>query len=376
MMEENQQDTHGMNSNIHELGDTLKPTTYQIYKAIDWDSNIFTTDVDGKMTTCIGIEYGNLLYKIEEFVEAIIKGEKAFSTELNKRGCMKHLALAKYFDMVDAFLALHSANKAYSLHVELFFATFVIKHGLTHGDLGRNPDAYSPQFKKKQGEVFNQLIGEISAMASQRAFKRKLYARAEAISRGRTSGKEYIDALYARYARLLVLRIDFGFRTETPLLPHPVSLQEAQEHLARFFNNKRGKKLYASLKGYIWRLEYGKEKGYHFHLFFFFDGSRVHKDEFLASEIGNDWIKVTEGKGIFHNCNAHKQKYKRLGIGMISHDDEEKRRNLLDVLAYLYKQNQILREKYADKTHGWGRGTKPSARQRAIGRPRQTGTSD
>jgi hypothetical protein len=61
---------------------------------------------------------------------------------------------------------------------------------------------------------------------------------------------------------------------------------------------------------------------------------------------------------------------------MISHDDEEKRRNLLEVLAYMYKEDQTLREKHADKTHGWGRGTTPSARQNRRGRPRRTGTSD
>jgi hypothetical protein len=140
----------------------------------------------------------------------------------------------------------------------------------------------------------------------------------------------------------------------------------------RFLNNRRGKALYSNLKGYIWRLEYGKQKGHHFHLFFFFDGSKVHKDEHLANLIGKDWIKVTNGEGGYHNCNANKQNYKHVGIGMISHGDTEKRLILLDVVAYMHKQDQILREKYSDKIHCWGRGEVPTNRRSPAGRPRVT----
>jgi len=349
----------------------VNSTNYEIYKAIDQNLHVFESDAAGTQTTYISLDYGNPLYLIEQFVEKIEKGEKAFSIDLDKCGCMKRLALATYFPIMNHFLAQYCPSKVYSPRVDLFFEMVLVKHGLMVGDFSQNPDAYSPLFKKKEGEFFNELILETFDMALRRAFKRRLYARTEAVNRGLESAKTYVNALYERYARLLVLRVDFGFRTENPLLPHTVGLQEAQEHLARFFNNKRGKKLYANHVGYIWRLEYGKEKGYHFHLFFFFDGSKAHKDEYLASKIGADWIDVTQGKGIYYNCNAHKQKYKRLGIGMIAHDDEEKRRNLLDVLAYMHKEDQTLREKYSDKTHGWGRGTMPRLRQGLLGRPRK-----
>lgn len=369
-MGEGQQDMHSIASEINEQEGILNTTTYEIYKAINRNLNVFESDAAGTRTTYLGIEFDNLLYLIEKFVEEIEKGKKAFSSDFNKHGCMKHLELAKYFLMMNAFSALYCPSKIYSPHVDLFFVTFRIKYGDMIGDFSKNPDAYSGLFNKKEGEYFNQFIEEIYEMTLQRIFKRKLYARMEAFRRGHSSSNGYLDALFERYARLLVLRIDFGFRTENPQLPHTVGLLDAQEHLSRFLNNKRGKKLYTNLKGYIWRLEYGKEKGYHFHLFFLFDGSKAHKDEYLANEIGADWIKITSGKGIYHNCNAHKQRYKRLGIGMISHDEEEKRRNLLEVLAYMHKEDQTLREKYTDKTHGWGRGAMPQKRTAANGRPR------
>lgn len=346
-------------------------TTCEVYKEIARNSHIFDAEVEGMRKTFISPDFGNGFYLIEKFVEEIAKGGKAFAAHPNQRGCMQPLALAKDLRKMNSLLALYSPSKIYSPHVDLFFETFVIKHGLMPGFFSENPDEYFDFFKKTQGQFFNQLINEIFVIASQRAFKRKLYRRKEAIKRGYASGRSYLDALYERYARLLVLRVDFGFRTGDPRLPHIVELLEAQNYLVRFLNNKRGKKLYANLTGYLWRLEYGKEKGYHFHLFFFFDGSKAHKDEHLASEIGADWIRVTDGKGIYHNCNAHKQRYKRLGIGMISHDDEEKRRNLLEVLAYMHKEDQTLREKHADKTHGWGRGAMPRPRSNLSGRPRR-----
>lgn len=370
-MNEIKNDGHNIPPAIREQGESLNKTTFQIHKTIDWNSNVFKADSGDHALTYAGPELGNRLYMIEKFVEEVKKGGKAFSTKPTSRGLMRPLALAKYLGMMSAFLTLHSPTKIYSPHVELFFDTLVTKYGLEPDDFNGNPDAHSPLFKMKQGEFLNRLIEDISKMTSQRAFKRKLYARTEAINRGHSSAKKYLNALHERYARLLVLRIDFGFRTSDPVLPHPVGLLEAQDYLARFFNNKRGKSLYSNLKGYIWRLEYGKQKGYHFHLFFLFDGSKAHKDEFLANEIGADWTKVTDGKGIYHNCNAHKQSYKRLGIGMIAHDDEEKRRNLLEVLEYMYKEDQTLREKHADKTHGWGRGAMPMPPQLGLGRPRK-----
>jgi hypothetical protein len=370
-MEERENDVHAQHATDQAHEDPVNPSMQQIYAEIDANANIFASDAGGQQRTYIGAEYGNPLYMIERFVERVLNGEKAFSSEVTARGQMKHLTLAKFFNLINGFLAQHSSTKVYSPHVDLFFDIFVVKHGLVPGDFSRNPDRFVPGRNKKDGELFNQLINEIFSQGTRRAFKRRLYARTDIIERGHASAKEYLDDLYKHYSRLLILRIDFGFRTETPMAPHPVTLQEAQEHLARFMNNRRGKTLYVSLVGYIWRLEYGKEKGYHYHLFFFFDGAKVRKDEYIANEIGADWIKVTDGKGIFYNCNAHKQKYKRVGIGMISHDDQEKRGNLLAVLKYMYKEDQTLREKHVEKTHGWGRGVPPRKMKSIVGRPRR-----
>ena len=91
----------------------------------------------------------------------------------------------------------------------------------------------------------------------------------------------------------------------------------------QFKNNWRGKStLFANLKGYIWKLEWGPGKGIHYHLIFFFDGSQVLKDAYLAQQIGKYWTEViTKGSGLYWNCNASKDQYRELGIGVIRADD-------------------------------------------------------
>ncbi len=372
-MELRQEAPQGISSISPEVDEWNEPTIYQIHKIIDENANIIEIEDGGQKITVIGEDFGNCLFLIERFMREIRAGKKAFSSEKSRHECMKPLALASYLTLMNAFLAVHSPRKTYSPEVSLFFDVCITKYGLVAHDFVGGPNAYNPSFKMKVGEFFNKLIEEMSTRMSGRSFKKKLYARREAIKRGRENAEEYIDALFARWSRLLVLRIDFGFRTSNPILVHPVNLEAAQECLGRFLNNKRGKKLYEALRGYIWRLEYGKLKGYHFHVIFFFDGAKVRKDEYLAGEIGTDWIKVTDGKGIYFNCNAKKLKYKRVGIGMISHDDHEKRRNLLDVVEYMHKEDQTVREKHSPKTHCWGRGRPPSARSSTSGRPRRNG---
>jgi hypothetical protein len=341
----------------------------QLYEEIDWNENSFNGVADGIAHFYIAEGKGDCLYLIEEFVEEIAKGKRGFSKETCRRGLFKSLELSKYFPMMNTFLRLYSPSKIYSPHIDLFYSVCITNYGLMSGDFNK-PSTYSSTFRKREGEFFNQLIQEIFLLSSKREFKRKQYARDDAVKRGYASALKYVNALFERYSRLLVLRIDFGFRTINPARPHPLGLQDAQTHFAHFLNNKRGKKIYASLKGYIWRLEYGKQKGYHYHLFFFFDGSKVHKDEYLANLIGGDWDMISNGEGIYYNCNAHKQNYKRLGIGMISHFEEEKRRILLEVLAYMHKQDQTLREKHSEKTHSWGRGEMPTQKKTSVGRPR------
>jgi hypothetical protein len=236
-----------------------------------------------------------------------------------------------------------------------------------------NPEAREWPDGRYGYEVYNELGVWLRHALTDEGFLARRRRRREQARRHFISAKTYVDDIFARYSRPLVLRIDFGYRDWTKPENNMISgktLDEARRDLARFFNNRRSNSVFDHMVGYIWKLEEGTTKGYHFHVMFFFDGSKVQQDVYLAKELGKYWQDiVTKREGCFYSCNEHKEKYRRLGIGRIEHDDHEKRGNLLLALAYMTKADQYLRVR-ADSARIFGKGV-VKARLSAAGRPRR-----
>ncbi len=227
-------------------------------------------------------------------------------------------------------------------------------------------------------EYFNVLVEWLREKLKDKNYLNRRRRRREQARRHYDSGVVYINKLFDRHARLLVLRLDFGYQDWTKKENGFVSyksLNDARGDLKRFFNNRRSNRLFDNMVGYIWKLEHGTTKGFHFHLIFFFDGSKVQKDAYLAMRLGEYWEKViTKGKGCHHNCNLHKSEYRRLGIGQTDHNDTERRANLMLALAYMTKADQYLRVRTED-ARIFGTGV-VKARLSAVGRPRRGSDAD
>ena len=197
------------------------------------------------------------------------------------------------------------------------------------------------------------------------------------ITKNYQSMTSYIDNLFSRYARLLVVRIDLAYRKDVDVRfmneaeIHQKYLQavEDREHL---FRNMRSNRLFNHMIGYIWRLEYGNEKGFHYHFIFFYDGSAVQQDITISRLIGEYWVNViTQGRGLYYNCNAHKEEYKYCGIGMINWNNFELIANLKLAAQYLAKPDEYISAFMTDIDIGrtFGRGTLKE-RIETRGRPR------
>jgi len=363
---------HSSSKRIVSFNEICSSNFIDLYKSIEYERNIFLCDVvDGTPIYKQSKNIGGTLSLIEEFTRRIEAGDKAFIL-LNRSGkvILEKNALTKYYRSMATFLSEYSTNKVYSLYVQIFFDTCIKKKNLSYTDFPEKVGEST--VRGKMGwEIFNDVVEQLRTVMAGRDFKEKIYKQTELFKKGFNSSKKYIDALFEKYARILVIRVDFAFRTDGSKNDKLICLDEAQSSFSRFLNNKRSKVIYKNLIGYIWRLESGERKGYHYHLFFFFDGSRSHKDAYLAKQIGEDWELVTGWRGIYYNCNAHKQKYKRLAIGMISHSDVKERETILQVLAYMHKEDQLLRERYARKARTWGRGEMPAISTGRTGRPRR-----
>lgn len=188
----------------------------------------------------------------------------------------------------------------------------------------------------------------------------------------------YIDNLFRRHSRLLVLRVDLGYRkdidnsllSELEIYEKYWQAKVDREHL---FGNMRTNKLFDHMVGYVWKLEYGIDKGFHYHMMFFFDGSKVRQDINIARMIGEYWVTViTHYRGLYYNCNARKEEdyASYCGIGMINYYDAELIENLKMAASYLIKPDDFTKMKVPNIERTFGKKQIPD-KVTDSGRPRK-----
>ena len=92
----------------------------------------------------------------------------------------------------------------------------------------------------------------------------------------------------------------------------------------------------------------------------FFDGNYHHQDVLIGKEIGELWeTEVTKNKGIYWNCNARKndfRKYDRIATGMIHHKDKRQRENLELMAEYLIKPDYFVKTALSEGARTFGKG--------------------
>ncbi|WP_165904658.1 inovirus-type Gp2 protein [Pseudomonas sp. JUb52] len=222
----------------------------------------------------------------------------------------------------------------------------------------------------------NDLVSELRCELSSADFK-SILKRFKRASLKRTKGLErYIDDLFQQHARMLVLRIDLSYEGGylSGRLDFDSDISAVKRHWSKMQTDLHKGKPVSGLLGFVCKLEYGHLKGFHFHLLLFYSGSEHRQDGGLARMIGEHWKNsVTEGRGRFYNCNANKQRYKNVGIGMISYDQSDR----IDVLknkvgAYLTKVDYWVRlSPSVGRSFSKGNSPKLSATKR--GRKRSDG---
>ncbi len=195
-------------------------------------------------------------------------------------------------------------------------------------------------------------------------FKKQLSNLSRIDSRNTESMQNYIDALFNCYSRLLVVRVDFHYRkTEYEYL----TLERVADDRDSFL--RMAKRQYRNLVGLCWKLEYGKDRTFHYHMLFFFNGAEVRQDVTFGQQLGELWVSITGNVGTYFNCNADKSRYEQCYLGQINYFDYEKRGALLQA-NYLTKADEnIIAVQLDGKYRIFGRMELPF-RTSAAGRPR------
>ena len=262
-------------------------------------------------------------------------------------------------DIVTLAMQVYKHQEFFNLHPKLAcLCNFVVKHQLHEMimDGGTSQDAQvNLKFR------YQQLISELKSEAMQG----KCHTFMKGAQKNTASLHRYVNRLFGRYARLLVLRVDLYYKTE---FLDALSIEEIIKHKKALFKTRRKGALAANWVGYACRLEFAPLTGFHFHLAVFMNGAHVQRDVYYADAIIKEWLRITGNRGRGHNCNQKKAEYRECGIGMVGHADKTKRCYLQKALAYLTKSESAARLKLK-KHRTFFKGNLPK-HDTARGRPR------
>jgi len=228
--------------------------------------------------------------------------------------------------------------------------------------------------EKRLAALLNNFIDNYRSEISEKIFKSKMKNYFRGSKKNGVALRGHIDGIFRVYSKVMVIRIDFGYRRSAEeLVSHrtTVKFSDVKTHREELLKDLRNS-FKDSFITYAWKLEYGMEKGYHYHFLFFFNGSKLRKDVTVAKIIGDKWNVVTEGEGVYYNCNGSKGKYIHSCIGVLTCHDTERINALKKFVAnYIVKVDHFVQLDLEIQSRTFGKGAIPRSNLNNVGRPRR-----
>jgi hypothetical protein len=238
-----------------------------------------------------------------------------------------------------------------------------------------DPKKTDPRFDGiSAADILNKLVEKIRIEWKTNNIQAKVNARKKDANNRYNEYCKYIDNLFKNCARQVVLRIDLYYKKQ---YANNITIADITNDLNHLFENKRCNSIFDCMNGYIAKLEFGVDKGLHYHVLFFFDGSErnIYSHIHFAEEIGKYWVDtITKGRGDYWNVNDNAARYDSLGkrgIGVINWDDTNLMKNLKYIVQYFCKLEQFIRPKFSSKVRLLRRGNFPKVQKVKRGRPRK-----
>lgn len=356
---------------LREIGDALSASTIAYSKNNDQVQPVMTQE----MNLVSDIKW------MENLTNKVIRSkELPFSVKTDKRSKRKYIDSTKLggyilnilkvniFD-IKMHYPLHQFNPYIELHIRnvedrhLFELPWII-FTLNDNEVVRWRD------------VLNGYVDGIRKEGNSQKFKKTMSDYQRLANKNYRELMIYLKALFKRHSRLLVLRLDLGYLKEQcwPVGGGSnVQYDEVKKHWEVLLRYLKTKLPFDCMAGFAWRLEYGLDKNFHYHILILLDGSKVREDVTIARIIGEFWSNtVTKGAGLYYNCNAFKNSYKSCGIGMLHHEDTESLEGLEKAALYMVKTDYYLKMVAPGKGRTFGKGIMPEPKTETRGRPRTT----
>ncbi|MDS7931569.1 inovirus-type Gp2 protein [Acinetobacter sp. V102_4] len=275
-----------------------------------------------------------------------IQGNKKLSVQYTKDLPVQLItALPSVFSM--------PVSGTYTVSVELETIHSVIQN-LTNAErfvLGTfsSTSAYTNEQAQAYVIALNQFQNILNEKMSSSKVRKRLHNRKASRLDTKESMINLVHALLHVHSKILVVRVDLGImRAPESLINHHISSdqwrseQDSQfiiKALERLNENARHNRMKHAL-GYIHRIEYGPQKGFHVHAYYFFDGQDHQEDISWGQYIAKQWKRVTNNQGSVFICNMKKEDYRYCALGMLDYSDKQMLKNLEQSFDYLCKNDQ------------------------------------
>ena len=294
-----------------------------------------------KRTTYTYLSQSDIAIQIERLAQAIEQHDSpAFRFKNARSGYdrIESTRLSRYFDHIQQMIDLFDGRceYRYSEHLQAFWEACQ--------DIGLERSPTGPLCLNEgldHHRSMNVLVTRIRQLTREPWYRRRKDDRRYQARQQELQVCDYADAMVDRYSRTTIVRVDLYYRSDAQAR---LRVEHVFEDLDRLIKKAKRSSIFEHATGYICVVEQGKDRGYHIHAAYFFNGNEVRGDVHRAVRIGELWERITHGQGYINSCNHDKEKYEdERGIGIIQRNDRTIRCNVHKAMRYLVKDAQHLR---------------------------------
>ena len=279
------------------------------------------------------------------------------STSIKYKGMYSiHLKDNCHFSM-DRLISLlkydFAQNLYYGLEIQAFLdvRNQVFTNNINYLKLELLQNVMSKTDAENGASLLNHFFKQFQTHVNSSAYKKKERNRRRIRNKNKKACIKLFNSILDRYAKTLVIRIDFSLKRDPNTLTQqfPLSDEVQSNHdleyirscIKRFKENRRHHSVLKKIQGYIFQYEYSFKTDFHIHAYFFFNGNEHQEDISIAQLISDYWKKLTNNQGCTFICNMKKNQYKYNAIGMIHYSDKEKQQHLISTFDYICKADQF-----------------------------------
>lgn len=195
---------------------------------------------------------------------------------------------------------------------------------------------------KELVRVLNDFVEDYRLVAKSPDFKNAVNANKRGCNKNRQGINELIDSVFTLHSRVVAIRLDCTYKRPKGMKDDEfnryITEEQARADIEAFKGKKTSHELFKNALAYVIKMEMGPTKGIHFHVLLLLDGRQHRKDISIATMLGQHWVKLTDGRGMYFNCNLKWKGKSQCAVGTIHRDDQELRNGLKErVVTYMTK---------------------------------------